>query len=82
MKICKDCKHQYRTGGFDAWSFGVYVACDYHKKLHPVFGTPLYNVCSKMREPGGECGPEGKLWETKEPKQKPDSFWEFIKSLS
>lgn len=66
MKLCIDCKHHHlytTTYTLETNQHG----CDVDGIIDPVDGSKRFRMCADMRD-FRHCGPEGKLWEPKEPK--------------
>ena len=68
MKICIECKHHKKCT--TVWACGIHhCLLDVTEVADPVTGVVEQDnllLATKMREEGERCGPEGKLWETKE----------------
>ena len=86
--LCKDCKHAFRP--WDSWlliaSSQYAWKCrlalkDAEVEHNPVIGLvthpPKYESCNLSRFRGAPCGPEGKLWEPKDPKK----FFTYLKRI-
>ena len=85
--LCKDCRHS-----FTPWINWFLAPGKYrsncrksykpaHEEFNPVTGmTPVaakYDGCSAFRIRSVDCGPEGKLWEPKDPKK----FFVYLKRV-
>jgi hypothetical protein len=60
MKLCKDCKHFKK--------FLHFSLCDHPSVEHSVINGAAILECPRARAPAyGECGPDAKLFEQREP---------------
>lgn len=85
--LCKDCKHAFRPWWFfldagAAFTWKCRMAFLNEQIEHnPVIGKivhpPTYESCNLSRFRGTACGPEGKLWEPKDPKK----FFTYLKRI-
>jgi len=77
MKFCKDCKrltykyphnwyfHADESPKHTSYLHECRVTVQGFEKYDLVTGDVIYSKAKDMREVGGLCGPEGKLWEPK-----------------
>lgn len=81
MKYCKDCRHC-----FEGLALGLIdpPGCrrfSYSEEMeNPIYGIqhiPHWASCRKMREEGGECGPEARAFEQRERPQAPTLWKRF-----
>lgn len=85
--LCKDCKHAFRPWYFWIDSAGPYTwKCrqahmNAQVEHNPVIGQIVhpakYESCNLSRFKGTACGPEGKLWEPRDPKK----FFTYLKRI-
>ena len=61
MNFCKDCKHMIT----DKDGKQEFSKCGVIYYVNPVTGEKVNSFCLMMRDTGGECGPDAKLFEDK-----------------